>query len=87
MKQSEESKKLQEYARGIEGSYEAFVDSMGTSPQRKGIDKELWAYVEENHPDYEEMMAEYVILCGFYDGEITAKELAANLQEVIANQN
>ena len=87
MKQSEESRKLQEYAATVDKTYPAFVRSMGVNPQRSGIDKQLWAYVEENQPDYDEMMAEYVILCGCYDGEITAKELVVELQEVIANQN
>lgn len=87
MEQSQESLLLQEYARNLEGSYPSFVRSVATGPQEDGVDKALWEYVEQNQPDYEEMMAEYVILCGFYDGEITAKELAAEMQEVIASQN
>lgn len=81
MEKSEASKKLEEYAGTVGKIYPDFIRSMGRDPQAYGIDEQLWAYVEENQPDYEEMMAEYVILCGFYDGEITAKELAAGMQE------
>lgn len=75
------SKKLEEYASGIEGSYPDFVLAMGIIPQRHGIDKKLWEYVEENQPDYDELMAARIIFDGTYLGEATPKELAAAMKE------
>lgn len=60
---------------------------MGRDPQELGIDKELWRYVEENQPDYDEFMAEYLILSGVYEGDDSAKELAQWMKEVVANQD
>ncbi len=87
MIQSEESRRLEEYARQLQGSYPDFVRSMAIGPQEDGIDKALWAYVEENQPDYDEFMAEYLILSGVYEGDDSAKELAQWMKEVVANQD
>ena len=69
MKQSEESKKLQEYAASIDNPYPEFVTSMGRSPQRKGIDKELWEFVEREQPDHTQLMTEYVVMAGIIPRE------------------
>ncbi len=87
MTQSEQSAKLEEYAMNLRGSYPTFVRSMATGPQEDGVDKALWEYVEQNQPDYDELMAEYLILAGVYVGDESAKELAQWLKEVVANQS
>lgn len=81
------SKNLESYASTLEGTYPDFVWSMGVLPQRHGIDKKLWEYVEENQPDYDELMAARVIFDGTYLGDATPKELAAAMKERVRERN
>lgn len=75
MDKSPKSAKLEEYARGLENAYDDFVRAMGFLPQRKGVDRGLRAYVEENDPSHDELMCQYVILTGLYKGDLDAREL------------
>ena len=67
MIKSEASKKLEEYAKTIERTYPDFVKAMSILPQKKGIDKELWRFVEQSKPDYDEFMEKYLELSGLLD--------------------
>lgn len=66
MIKSVESKNLEEYAASLDKSYDDFVFAMGYVPQKRGIDKELWDFVEKNKPNYDELMFEYSKLLGLY---------------------
>lgn len=67
--QSEWSRRIQEYAARIDNPYPEFVASMGRSPQRKGIDKELWEFIEREQPDHNQLMTEYVVMAGIIPRE------------------
>lgn len=67
MIQSEESKKLEEHAKTIDRIYPDFVKAMSILPQKKGIDKELWEFVEQSEPGYDELMEKYLKLSGLLD--------------------
>ena len=67
--QSKWSKKIQEYAASVDNPFPEFVASMGRSPQRRGIDKELWEFIEREHPDHNQLMTEYVVLAGIIPRE------------------
>ena len=45
---SEESKKLEAYAKEMPGAYDDFISFMGRGPQRDGVDKELVEFIDEN---------------------------------------
>ena len=64
---SEASKKLEEYAKAIDRTYPDFVKSMGIFPQKKGIDEELWLFVEKSKPDYDQLMEKYLELADLLD--------------------
>lgn len=82
MEQSPETVKLVEYARTLEDTYDDFILSMSFSPQRNGVEKELWTYIEENRPTRsDEIVAQQMILTGKYKGDLTAKELVAAILE------
>lgn len=59
MRQSAASKKLEEYAKGVEGTHDAFIGFMGRAPQRHGIDEEMLAYVESGKRSYDDIMLFY----------------------------
>lgn len=67
MIQSEESRKLQEYAKTTDRTYPDFVTVMGLAPQMDGFDKELWEFVERTKPDYDQLMEKYMELSGLID--------------------
>lgn len=67
MMQSEASKKLQEYAKTTDRTYSDFVSMIGRLPQLDGIDEELWAYVEANHPNYDQLMETYARMSGMIE--------------------
>ncbi len=64
MIQSEESKKLQEYAKTTDRTYPDFVTMIGFVPQVDGFDKELWEFVERTKPNYDQLMQKYMELSG-----------------------
>lgn len=48
MEKSKASRELEEFARGIEGTYDDFVTFMGLIPQRRGVDEKLVEFVRAN---------------------------------------
>lgn len=50
MEKSKASRELEEFARGIDGTYDDFVTFMGLIPQRRGVDEKLAEFIREN-PD------------------------------------
>lgn len=68
-RKSEWSKLIQKYAAGLDNPYPEFVASMGRSPQRRGIDKELWEFIEHERPDHNQLMTEYVVMAGIIPRE------------------
>lgn len=64
---SEASKKLEEYAKATDRTYSDFAKAMGILPQKKGIDEELWRFVEQSEPDYDQLMEKYLELADLLD--------------------
>lgn len=48
MEKSKASMELEEFARGIDGTYDDFVTFMGLIPQRRGVDEKLVKFVRAN---------------------------------------
>lgn len=55
MRKSEFSQKLEAYAASLEDAHEAFVLAMWMIPQKHGIDKDFWSWVDENKPNRNDM--------------------------------
>ena len=62
MIKSEASIKLEEYAKTTDRTYPDFVKAMGVLPQKKGIDRKLWEFVEQTRPNYNQLMEKYMEL-------------------------
>lgn len=63
MRQSEESKELEQFARNVEGTYDDFILFMGQMPQRDGVDKQLVQYIRENpQASHDDVMFKYLEL-------------------------
>lgn len=60
MIKSEYNERIEEYARSLPDGYDAFSVVMGTLPQKHGVDRELWDWVEsEGSPTFDELSLRY----------------------------
>lgn len=55
MRKGEPAKRLEAYAASLEDAHEAFVLAMWMVPQKHGVDKEFWLWVDKNKPNRNNM--------------------------------